>query len=139
MLSVITAFPSWVIVNVSPLLHSGFELLISTAFLKIVVQFIGHCRHGKLYIHTGCLASGRLSTHHSYDIQSYEWARYADAPDKCSFQIYRVLIAISLLVSAGSLDLHRDERHDSECVFTFLLHFLFSITSRWSYDLFCFL
>jgi hypothetical protein len=34
-----------------------------------------------LYIHAGCPESGRLSTLHSYDVQSSEWARCADAPD----------------------------------------------------------
>ncbi|KAG1732890.1 galactose oxidase [Suillus paluster] len=37
--------------------------------------------NGKLYIHAGCPASGRLSTLHSYDLQSSQWSRCADAPD----------------------------------------------------------
>ncbi|KAG1867107.1 hypothetical protein C8R48DRAFT_704240 [Suillus tomentosus] len=37
--------------------------------------------NGKLYIHAGCPASGRLSTLHSYDLQSSLWSLCADAPD----------------------------------------------------------
>lgn len=37
--------------------------------------------NGKLYIHAGCPASGRLSTLHSYDLQSSRWSLCADAPD----------------------------------------------------------
>ncbi|KAG2360760.1 hypothetical protein BDR07DRAFT_1451869 [Suillus spraguei] len=37
--------------------------------------------NGKLYIHAGCPTSGRLSTLHSYDLQSSQWSRCADAPD----------------------------------------------------------
>ncbi|KAF8121609.1 galactose oxidase [Boletus edulis] len=35
---------------------------------------------GKLYIHAGCPASGRLATLHAYDLATHTWYRLADAP-----------------------------------------------------------
>ncbi|KAF8436643.1 hypothetical protein L210DRAFT_3505811 [Boletus edulis BED1] len=35
---------------------------------------------GKLYIHAGCPASGRLATLHAYDLATDTWYRLADAP-----------------------------------------------------------
>ncbi|KAF8436637.1 hypothetical protein L210DRAFT_3548824, partial [Boletus edulis BED1] len=35
---------------------------------------------GKLYIHAGCPASGRLATLHTYDLATHTWYKIADAP-----------------------------------------------------------
>ncbi|KAF8444134.1 hypothetical protein L210DRAFT_3534039 [Boletus edulis BED1] len=35
---------------------------------------------GKLYIHAGCPASGRLATLHAYDLATHTWYKIADAP-----------------------------------------------------------
>lgn len=63
-------------------LHPGRSInLQCILFLKIVLVLIGIFMQGKLYIHAGCPASGRLSTLHSYDLQSSLWSLCADAPD----------------------------------------------------------
>ncbi|KAF9223076.1 galactose oxidase [Gyrodon lividus] len=35
---------------------------------------------GKLYVHAGCPASGRLATLHAYDLNTNKWKKCADAP-----------------------------------------------------------
>ncbi|KIK92879.1 hypothetical protein PAXRUDRAFT_829555 [Paxillus rubicundulus Ve08.2h10] len=35
---------------------------------------------GKIYVHAGCPASGRLATLHAYDLSANEWQKRADAP-----------------------------------------------------------
>lgn len=37
---------------------------------------------GKLYIHAGCPASGRLATLHAYDLATHTWHKLADAPEQ---------------------------------------------------------